>query len=80
MLPHLLLFMKNYVQTLLYYVWLDLKRIMFRTKYNAEFDVTDNCTSGANTVIIFKVKKTLKHKIWKRPFGKKGLTNSISLE
>src|SRR3990172_5415863 len=35
--------MKKYVQTLLYYLWLDLKRIIIGTKYNAEFDVTDNC-------------------------------------
>jgi MoaA/NifB/PqqE/SkfB family radical SAM enzyme len=35
--------MKAYVETVLRYFWLDFKRIVFGVKYNAEFDVTDNC-------------------------------------
>jgi len=52
--------MKNYVQTLLYYVWLDLTRIMFRTKYNAEFDVTDNCNLRCKHCYHFQSKEDIK--------------------
>ena len=35
--------MKKHAYTLFYLVWLELKRIIFRVKYSAEIDVTDNC-------------------------------------
>jgi len=35
--------MKKYAHALLYLFWLELKRIIFRVKYFAEVDVTDNC-------------------------------------
>ena len=35
--------MKKQVQALFYLVWLELKRVIFRVKYLAEVDVTDNC-------------------------------------
>lgn len=35
--------MKKYAHVLSYLFWLELKRIMFRVKYFAEVDVTDNC-------------------------------------
>ena len=42
--------MKKYAQTLLYLMWFDLKRTIFKTKYFAEVDITDNATSGVNTL------------------------------
>jgi len=35
--------MKRYAYALFYLAWLELKRIIFRVKYSAEIDVTDNC-------------------------------------
>jgi MoaA/NifB/PqqE/SkfB family radical SAM enzyme len=35
--------MKKHAQTLFYLAWLELKRVIFRIKYFAEADVTDNC-------------------------------------
>ena len=35
--------MKRHAYALFYRAWLELKRIIFRVKYSAEVDVTDNC-------------------------------------
>ena len=35
--------MKRHAYALFYLAWLELKRIIFRVKYSAEVDVTDNC-------------------------------------
>ena len=35
--------LKKHVYALFYLVWLELKRVIFRVKYFAEVDVTDNC-------------------------------------
>ena len=35
--------MKNRIKKILYLLWLDLRRVTFKTKYFAEIDVTDNC-------------------------------------
>ena len=65
--------MKKRVQTILFFLWLDLKRIMFKTKFFAEVDVTDNCNLRCKHCYHFQDKKDLKTQelqisIWEKRF------------
>ena len=66
--------MKNYGQTLLYYLWLDIKQIMFRTKYKAEFDVTDKCNLRCKNCYHFQSKdiktQELQTSVWAKRFNR----------
>jgi MoaA/NifB/PqqE/SkfB family radical SAM enzyme len=58
----------------LYYLWLDLRRIVIRTKYNAEFDVTDNCNLRCKHCYHFQSKEDIKTQdlptsIWEKRFN-----------
>jgi MoaA/NifB/PqqE/SkfB family radical SAM enzyme len=66
--------MKKYAQTLLYFLWLDIKRIIFKTKYFAEIDATDNCNLRCKHCYHFQGKKDLKTQdlqtsIWEKRFN-----------
>jgi MoaA/NifB/PqqE/SkfB family radical SAM enzyme len=66
--------MKKYVQTILYLLWLDLKRNMFSTKFFAEVDVTDNCNLRCKHCYHFQRKEDIKTQdlhtsIWKKRFN-----------
>jgi len=65
--------MKKQLQTILLFFWLDLKRIMFRTKFFAEIDVTDNCNLRCKHCYHFHGKEDLKKQelqisIWEKRF------------
>ncbi len=65
--------MKKRLQTILFFLWLDLKRIMFRTKFYAEVDVTDNCNLRCKHCYHFNGKEDLKTQelhisVWKKRF------------
>lgn len=62
------------VYLLAYLVFLELKRVIFRVKYFAEVDVTDNCNLRCKHCYHFKGKKEFKRKelsldIWKKRFN-----------
>ncbi|HLC00158.1 MAG TPA: radical SAM protein [Candidatus Bathyarchaeia archaeon] len=66
--------MKKHMQTLLYYLWLDVKRIVFGTKYSAEFDVTDNCNLRCKHCYHFQSKEDIKTQdletsVWEKRFN-----------
>ena len=66
--------MKKYAQTLFYLLWLDLKRIMFSTKFFAEVDVTDNCNLRCKHCYHFQGKEDIKTKelqtsVWEKRFN-----------
>src|SRR3990170_1517821 len=66
--------MKKHVQTLLYYLWLDVKRIVFGTKYSAEFDVTDNCNLRCKHCYHFQGREDVKTQdletsVWEKRFN-----------
>jgi MoaA/NifB/PqqE/SkfB family radical SAM enzyme len=66
--------MKKYAQTLLYLLWLDLKRIIFKTKYFAEIDVTDNCNLRCKHCYHFQGKADIKTQdlqtsVWEKRFN-----------
>ena len=65
--------MKKQLQTILFFFWLDLKRIMFRTKFFAEIDVTDNCNLRCKHCYHFHGKEDLKKQelqisVWEKRF------------
>jgi len=67
--------MKNYGPTLLYYLWLDIKQIMFKTKYKAEFDVTDKCNLRCKNCYHFQSKDDIKTQelqtsVWAKRFNR----------
>jgi molybdenum cofactor biosynthesis enzyme MoaA len=67
--------MKNYGQTLLYYLWLDIKQIIFRIKYKAEFDVTDKCNLRCKNCYHFQSKEDIKTQelqtsVWAKRFNR----------
>jgi len=73
-LPHFSSLMKKYTQTLLYLLWLDLKRIIFKTKYFAEIDVTDNCNLRCKHCYHFQGKADIKTQdlqksVWEKRFN-----------
>ena len=60
--------------TLFYLIFLELKRIVFRIKYFAEFDVTDNCNLRCKHCYHFNGKKEFKSKdepldVWRKRFN-----------
>jgi len=66
--------MRKYAQTLLYLLWLDLKRIIFKTKYFAEIDVTDNCNLRCKHCYHFQGKEDIKTQdlqtsVWEKRFN-----------
>ncbi|TFH23743.1 radical SAM protein, partial [Candidatus Bathyarchaeota archaeon] len=66
--------MNKYARTLLYLLWLDLKRIIFKTKYFAEVDVTDNCNLRCKHCYHFQSKEDIKTQeldtsVWERRFN-----------
>jgi MoaA/NifB/PqqE/SkfB family radical SAM enzyme len=65
---------KKYIQTLLYLLWLDLKRIWFGTKYFAEIDVTSNCNLRCKHCYHFHGKEDFKTEelsihVWEKRFN-----------
>ena len=65
--------MKKQLQTISLFFWLDLKRIMFRTKFFAEIDITDNCNLMCKHCYHFHGKEDLKKQelqisIWEKRF------------
>ena len=67
--------MKKQAQTILYLLWLDLKRIMFKTKYFAEIDVTDSCNLRCKHCYHFQEKEDVKTQdlqtgVWEKRFNK----------
>ena len=66
--------MKKYTQTLFYFLWFDLKRIIFKTKYFAEVDVTDNCNLRCKHCYHFQGKEDIKTQdlqtsVWEKRFN-----------
>jgi MoaA/NifB/PqqE/SkfB family radical SAM enzyme len=66
--------MKKYVQTILYLLWLEIKRSIFKTKYFAEIDVTDNCNLRCKHCYHFQDRKDLKTQelslsVWEKRFA-----------
>jgi MoaA/NifB/PqqE/SkfB family radical SAM enzyme len=66
--------MKQYVYVLFYLVWLELKRIIFRVKYSAEVDVTDNCNLRCKHCYHFHGKDDFKTQelsigVWEKRFN-----------
>jgi MoaA/NifB/PqqE/SkfB family radical SAM enzyme len=66
--------MKEYARVLLYVFWLELKRIMFRVKYFAEVDVTDNCNLRCKHCYHFHGKDDLETQelfipVWEKRFN-----------
>jgi len=66
--------MKKYVPALLYIFWLELKRIIFRVKYFAEVDVTDNCNLRCKHCYHFHGKDDFKTQelsihVWEKRFN-----------
>jgi MoaA/NifB/PqqE/SkfB family radical SAM enzyme len=66
--------MKKHLQTILYLLWLDLKRIAFKTKYFAEVDVTDNCNLRCKHCYHFHGKEDIKTQelqisVWEKRFN-----------
>lgn len=62
------------MQTLFYYLWLDLKRIILGTKYNAEFDVTDSCNLRCKHCYHFQTVKDVRAQdlptsVWEKRFN-----------
>lgn len=77
--------MKKYAHVLLYLFWLELKRIMFRVKYFAEVDVTDNCNLRCKHCYHFRGKDDFKTQelfihVWEKRFNelyKSGIRNIL---
>lgn len=66
--------MKKQVQTILYLFWLDLKRIISRTKFFAEVDITDNCNLRCKHCYHFHGKEDIKAQdlqksVWEKRFN-----------
>ncbi len=64
--------MKKYLN-LLYLIYLELKRLIFRTRYFAEIDITDNCNLRCRHCYHFKGKEELQNRdqpldVWRRRF------------
>ena len=67
--------MKEYAHVLSYLFWLELKRIVFGTKYFAEVDVTDNCNLRCKHCYHFHGKNSFQTQelslhIWERRFNR----------
>jgi len=65
--------MKKYARILLYLLWLELKRTIFKVKYFAEVDVTDNCNLRCKHCYHFHGKDDFKTQelfidVWKKRF------------
>ena len=66
--------MKKHAHALFYLVWLELKRIIFRVKYFAEVDVTDNCNLRCKHCYHFHGKDDFKTQelsihVWEKRFN-----------
>jgi len=66
--------MKKHARALFYLVWLELKRVMFRVKYFAEVDVTDNCNLRCKHCYHFQGKDDFKTQelslhVWEKRFN-----------
>ena len=66
--------MKKQAQTILYLLWLDLKRSIFKTKYFAEIDVTDSCNLRCKHCYHFQEKEDAKTQdlqtcVWEKRFN-----------
>lgn len=77
--------MKKRAYTLFYLVWLELKRVIFRVKYSAEVDVTDNCNLRCKHCYHFHGKDAFKTQelsihVWEKRFNelyKSGIRNLL---
>jgi len=66
--------MKKHVHALFYLVWLELKRVIFRVKYFAEVDVTDNCNLRCKHCYHFQGKDNFRTQelslhVWEKRFN-----------
>jgi len=66
--------MKKHAHLLFYFAWLELKRVIFRVKYFAEVDVTDNCNLRCKHCYHFHGKTDLKTQeislqVWEKRFN-----------
>lgn len=66
--------LKKHVYALFYLVWLELKRVIFRVKYFAEVDVTDNCNLRCKHCYHFHGKDVFKTQelsihVWEKRFN-----------
>ncbi len=66
--------MKKHAHLLFYFVWLELKRVIFRVKYFAEVDVTDNCNLRCKHCYHFQGKddfqtQELSIHVWEKRFN-----------
>ena len=66
--------MKKHVHALFYLVWLELKRVIFRVKYSAEVDVTDNCNLRCKHCYHFQGKDNFRTQelslhVWEKRFN-----------
>jgi len=77
--------MKKQAYILFYLVWLELRRVIFRIKYSAEVDVTDNCNLRCKHCYHFHGKDNFKTQepsihVWEKRFNelyKSGIRNLL---
>ena len=77
--------MKKYSNIFLYPLWLELKKAIFKVKYHAEIDVTDNCNLRCKHCYHFHCKNDFKTQelplhVWKKRFNalyKSGIRNIV---